>query len=107
MTTKPACRIYVIKAAASPVAAVFRRGPSKQVQVLKWDMETDVFTPGRWFKGRIYERRCDVSPSGDYLIYFAAKWNHVYCFSAKQNLNIVGYKHANLSILWENVNLFF
>ena len=73
MTKKPACRIYVIKAAASPVAAVFRRGPSKQVQILKWDMNTDVFTPGQWFKGRIYERRCDVSPNGQYLIYFATK----------------------------------
>jgi hypothetical protein len=71
---KAACRIYVIKSSASPVAAVFRRGPSKQVQVLKWDMETDVFTPGQWFKGRIYERRCDVSPDGQHLIYFAAKY---------------------------------
>jgi hypothetical protein len=73
MSKKPACRIYVIKSPASPVAAVFRRGPSKQVQILKWDMKTDVFTPGQSFKGRIYERRCDVSPSGQYLIYFAAK----------------------------------
>lgn len=29
---------------------------------------------GQWFKGRIYERRCDLSPSGEKLIYFAAKY---------------------------------
>jgi hypothetical protein len=29
---------------------------------------------GQWFRGRIYERRCDLSPSGDKFIYFAAKW---------------------------------
>jgi len=29
---------------------------------------------GQWFKGRIYERRSDLSPDGKYLIYFAAKY---------------------------------
>jgi hypothetical protein len=29
---------------------------------------------GQWFKGRIYERRCDLSPSGEKLIYFAANY---------------------------------
>jgi hypothetical protein len=27
-----------------------------------------------WFKGRIYEHRCDLSPSGEKLIYFAANY---------------------------------
>jgi hypothetical protein len=71
---EPSRRIDVIKSPASPVAAVFRRGPSKQVQNLKWDMATDTFTPGQWFKGRIYERRCDVLPNGEYLVHFAATY---------------------------------
>jgi hypothetical protein len=29
---------------------------------------------GQWLKGRIYEHRCDLSPSGQKLIYFAAKY---------------------------------
>jgi len=37
-----------------------------------WDMERDVFYPGQWLKGRIYERRCDLSPSGKRLVYLAA-----------------------------------
>ena len=30
---------------------------------------------GQWFKGRIYEKRCDLSPDGTKLIYFAQKIN--------------------------------
>lgn len=36
-----------------------------------WDMRTDRFKIGQWLKGRIYERRSDLSPDGKYLIYFA------------------------------------
>ncbi len=66
--------VFVISARQAPVAVVFRRGPSKQVLLLKWNLKTDKLEPGQWFKGRIYERRCDLSPSGDLLIYFAAKF---------------------------------
>jgi hypothetical protein len=52
---------------------IFRRGPSKSVQLILWNIETDSFISGQWFKGRIYERRCDLSPDGSKLIYFAAK----------------------------------
>lgn len=72
--TEPACRLYVILARDGRSAVVFRRGPTKQVLVLRWWLESDRLEPGQWFKGRIYERRCDLSPDGDLLIYFAAKW---------------------------------
>ena len=36
-----------------------------------WDRQKDSFTQGQWFKGRIYERRSDLSPDGRYLIYIA------------------------------------
>ncbi|MGJ4946641.1 hypothetical protein ACQR1W_39220 [Bradyrhizobium sp. HKCCYLS1011] len=66
--------LFVISAREAPVAVVLRRGPSKQVLLLKWNLTTDKLQPGQWFKGRIYERRCDLSPSGDLLIYFGAKF---------------------------------
>jgi hypothetical protein len=44
------------------------------VELLSWDLRTDALTAGQWLKGRIYERRCDLSPKGDLLIYFAAKY---------------------------------
>jgi hypothetical protein len=65
-------RLYAILARGKPIAVVFRRGPSKQVLLLTWNTETHEVTPGQWLKGRIYERRGDLSPSGERLIYFAA-----------------------------------
>ena len=37
-----------------------------------WDTRTDKIEEGQWLKGRIYERRCDLSPDGRLLIYFAS-----------------------------------
>ncbi len=63
----------MILAREAPVGVVFRRGPSRQVQVIKWRTDTDCFEAGQWFKGRIYSYRADLSPDGRYLVYFAAK----------------------------------
>lgn len=72
-TPPPPCRLYVILARAAPVGVIFRRGPSKRVQLLHWNTDTDTFTPGQWFHGRIYEKRSDLSPSGELLIYSTQK----------------------------------
>ena len=68
-----AARLFMIFARQSPVAVIFRRGPSKWVQLIKWDTLTDTFEHGQWFHGRVYERRADLSPNGLLLIYFAQK----------------------------------
>jgi hypothetical protein len=68
-------RVFFIIARESPVAIVFRRGPSQWVQILKWNMETDSVEEGQWFRGRLYERRSDLSPDGSFLLYFAHKIN--------------------------------
>ncbi len=70
-------RIHVLLASQVPLGLVIRRGPSKQVATILWDRERDHFELGQWLKGRIYERRSDLSPDGRYLIYFAmnGKWN--------------------------------
>jgi hypothetical protein len=49
----------------APFALVFRRGPSKSALLIGWNTSNDTFQPGQWFKGRIYERRCDLSPTGN------------------------------------------
>lgn len=76
MTSKqsPSTRLYVLLAREAPVGVVFRRGPSKQVLLLKWYTDQDRFEEGQWLKGRIYERRSDLSPKGEKLIYFAANF---------------------------------
>jgi hypothetical protein len=72
--SKSSVRLYAILARKAPIAVVFRRGPSKQVMLLLWHTDTDTFHEGQWLKGRIYERRCDLSPSGKRLMYFAATY---------------------------------
>ncbi len=42
--------------------------------MIRWNTDKDTFEYGQWFHGRVYERRCDLSPKGDKLIYFAAKF---------------------------------
>src|SRR5690242_10890371 len=75
---KSQTRLYCILAREAPLAVVFRRGPSKQVLLVLWHTDTDQFYEGQWFKGRIYERRCDLSPNGTRLIYFAADYKEPY-----------------------------
>jgi hypothetical protein len=71
---KPApARLFVLLARTAPVGVILRRGPSQWVQLIKWNTDTDTFEPGQWFKGRIYEDKCDLSPDGKLLIYFAKK----------------------------------
>lgn len=64
-------RLHVLLARQSEHAVIIRRGPSKHAAVIGWDRKTDTFTLGQWLRGRIYERRCDLSPDGEHLIYFA------------------------------------
>jgi len=64
-------RLHVILAREAATALIFRRGPSKSVCTILWDRKRDTFRVGQWMRGRIYERRADLSPDGRFLIYFA------------------------------------
>lgn len=64
-------RLHVLLAKDAPVGVVIRRGPSDRVATVLWHRQRDTFEVGQWLKGRLYERRCDLSPSGAHLIYFA------------------------------------
>ncbi|HKG91215.1 MAG TPA: hypothetical protein VKA84_04965 [Gemmatimonadaceae bacterium] len=69
----PPPRLALLQARAADVAVIFRRGPGKQVELVRWDVRTDAFERGHWFKGRLFHRRSDLSPDGRYLVYFASK----------------------------------
>ena len=73
-TPKVPARIHVILARKGPKAVIFRRGPTSKTAVIGWDRSNDSFQLGQWLYGKIYPLRCDLSPSGEYLIYFAAKY---------------------------------
>lgn len=66
-------RLFVLLAREAPVGVILRRGPSDWVQMIHWDTKKDIFTPGQWFHGRIYEQKCDLSPNGKYFAYCAYK----------------------------------
>ena len=67
---KTPARVHIILAREADTAVVIRRGPSKKVCILGWNRKTDDFQVGQWMNGRIYERRCDLSPDGKHFIYF-------------------------------------
>ncbi|MEM7008996.1 MAG: hypothetical protein AAF462_07675 [Thermodesulfobacteriota bacterium] len=74
MSQKKTTRLYAILARNAANGVIFRRGPTAQVLLIKWNLNSDTFELGQWFKGRIYERRCDLSPSGTKLVYFAGNF---------------------------------
>jgi hypothetical protein len=74
-TPRPPPRLFVLFARDARVGLVLRRGPSAWVHLVQWDTQRDVFTPGAWFRGRIYEDKCDLSPDGELLVYAAYQGN--------------------------------
>jgi hypothetical protein len=75
-TSFPA-RLHILVPKEGENAIVIRRGPSKQTCILSWNTRTDEVGVSQWLKGRIYERRSDISPDGKYWIYFAmnGRWS--------------------------------
>lgn len=55
------------------MAVILRRGPTKWVRLLLWDTFTDKLEAGSWFRGRIHENSCSISPDGKLFSYLAAK----------------------------------
>ena len=78
MATAPKCKLTAIIAEKKRVGVIFRRGPTKQVRLIKWDLANDTFQFGQWFKGRIYEDLCDLSPKGELLVTYATKTSMEY-----------------------------
>lgn len=71
----PPPRLHLLQAPRAHVGVVFRRGPSKRTEIVRWDMRSDTIERGHWFTGRFYERRSDLSPHGELPVYFASKFN--------------------------------
>ncbi len=64
-------RLHVLLSRDKDRGLIVRRGPARAVATVDWDRRRDTFRVGQWLRGRIYERRCDLSHDGKYLIYFA------------------------------------
>ncbi|OQW34350.1 MAG: hypothetical protein A4C66_13095 [Nitrospira sp. HN-bin3] len=98
MMQQAAPRIYCIPATQAPVVAVFRRGPSNWTHLGRWDLAGQRYEPGAWLGGRIFPRRADLSPDGQYLCYFAHKpsatWEHGEAYVAISKLPWLTALHA-------------
>jgi hypothetical protein len=68
------CWMLVLLAREANVGVIIRRGPTKWWHITLWDTRLDQFTPGQWFHGQMYPEKCDLSPDGKLLIYFAGKF---------------------------------
>jgi len=68
---RPPPRLFVLFARDAPVALILRRGPAAWYHVIRWHTDQDRFESGAWFRGRLYEDRCDLSPDGELFLYFA------------------------------------
>ena len=70
-------RLHALLASDGKTGLIIRRGPSKTVAVIGWNRRKDTFQVGQWLRGRIYERRCDLSSDGVWFIYFAmnGRWD--------------------------------
>jgi hypothetical protein len=71
VSPRPPPRLFVVFAARAHAAVVIRRGPSSWVHLTLWDTDADRFTPGAWFRGRIYPEKCDLSPDARLFVYAA------------------------------------
>ena len=57
----------------APLGVVLRRGPSAWSRLSLWHTDDDSFEHGQWFRGRVYERRADLSADGQLFVYFARR----------------------------------
>jgi hypothetical protein len=64
-------RLHVLMRPGSRRAVVLRRGGSKVYCAIGWDLADDRFVVGQWCKHKIYPQRCDISPDGRWMVYFA------------------------------------
>ena len=71
------CRLSLIFARNAPITVILRRGPTRLVEVIKWDTKSDSFEYGQWMHGRIYAERCGLSPDGKLFVYFVVKHGKV------------------------------
>lgn len=66
-------RLDVLLAPKARKAVVLRRGPTRFVCTVGWNLSNDSFELGQWLKGRIHAAHCDLSPDGEYFLYYVMK----------------------------------
>jgi hypothetical protein len=68
--TSAACRLHVYLAQNALLGVILRRGPAAWTRLSVWHTDSDTFDHGQWIRGRVYERRSDLSADGALFIAF-------------------------------------
>ena len=71
---RSAARVEAIIARNAAVAVIFRRGPSRRVRMLKWNLRSDRIEEGQWIEAGVPVTRCDLSPNGELVACFVASY---------------------------------
>ena len=71
--TKFPARLHVIFARDAGYAIILRRGPSKSVCSIGWNLNDNTLEVGQWLHGTIDFDSCDLSPDGKHFIYSASR----------------------------------
>jgi hypothetical protein len=67
-------RVEAIIARNANVAVIFRRGPTRLVRMLKWNLRNDRIEGGQWIEARVHVSRSDISPNGKLVACFVASY---------------------------------
>jgi hypothetical protein len=70
----PAARVEAILARNAATGVIFRRGPSRFVRMLKWNLRNDGIEGGQWIEARVHVDRSDISPDGELVAAFVASY---------------------------------
>ena len=68
-------RLFVYLASNAPIGVVLSRGPTDWAQLSVWHTDSDRVVGGQWIKGRVYERRSDLSADGSLFTAFVRQSN--------------------------------
>jgi hypothetical protein len=69
--TKQRSRIHLLAAKEAPIVVLLQRKRAKLFHIIKIDTEKHSVQEGSWFRGRLYEMKCDVSFDGEFMVYLA------------------------------------
>jgi hypothetical protein len=64
-------RIHLLAAKEAPTVVILQRKRAKLFHVITVNTEKHWVKEGSWFRGRLYEMKCDVSFDGEFMVYLA------------------------------------
>lgn len=91
----PVPKLFLYKARDAPIVAILRRGSSKNTwQLIRWDMDTDMFNAGQWLTKAIMNGAYGaISPDG---VHFAYHYSEIPDWKCHAVVSILPYFSASL-----------